>query len=228
MKRPHKPSPRLFAEPEAPAARLEGAYFASIDGAARGNPGPASYGVVLRRPDGSPLESLGKYIGRATNNVAEYYALIAALDYAAAKDIRRLRVESDSQLIVNQVKGLYKVKDPGLKPLHERAKKQAAALESFSIQYVPREQNREADALANAALDATSGSPAAAKSSSSSVPDYFSGKKLTASDLEGEQKYARNKKRIRARFRAGALYPAAPLDLHEGEEVEIIIERRPR
>ncbi len=152
-----KSSGRLFAEPESPSARLEGAYTANIDGAARGNPGPASYGVVVRRPDGKPLESLGKYIGRHTNNVAEYYALIAALDYAAANGIKRLRVYSDSQLIVNQMKGLYKVKHPDLRPLQERAKKQALSLEAFTIQYIPREQNREADAAANAALDNTGG-----------------------------------------------------------------------
>ncbi len=153
----HKASGKLFAEPETPSARQEGAYTANIDGAARGNPGPAAYGVVVRRPDGATHESLGKYIGRHTNNVAEYYALIAALDYAAANGIRRLRVYSDSQLIVNQIKGLYKVKHPDLRPLHERAKKQAASLETFTIQYVPREQNRDADDLANAALDSTSG-----------------------------------------------------------------------
>src|ERR1035437_3532423 len=152
IKRAHKASGRLFAEPESPPGRLDGVYTANIDGAARGNPGPASYGVIVRRPDGTPLESLGKYIGRHTNNVAEYYALIAALDYAAAKGIKRLRVQSDSQLIVNQMKGLYKVKHPDLQPLHERAKKQAASLEAFTIQYVPREQNGDADALANAAL----------------------------------------------------------------------------
>ena|GEM_PF-266628 len=155
MKPTHKSSGRLFAEPETPSTRAEGAYTANIDGAARGNPGPASYGVVVRRPDGKPLESLGKYIGRHTNNVAEYYALIAALDYAAANGIKRLRVYSDSQLIVNQIKGIYKVKHPDLRPLHERAKKQAATLEAFAIQYVPREQNRDADAAANAALDNT-------------------------------------------------------------------------
>jgi acyl dehydratase/ribonuclease HI len=153
----HKASGKLFAEPETPSARWEGAYTANIDGAARGNPGPAAYGVVVRRPDGATHESLGKYIGRATNNVAEYYALIAALDYAALSGIKRLRVYSDSQLIVNQIKGIYKVKHPDLRPLHERAKKQAATLETFAIQYVPREQNRDADDLANAALDNTSG-----------------------------------------------------------------------
>jgi ribonuclease HI len=152
-----KSSGRLFAEPESQSPRIEGAYTANIDGAARGNPGPASYGVVIRRPDGTPAEALGKYIGRHTNNVAEYYALIAALDYAAANGIKRLRVYSDSQLIVNQIKGLYKVKHPDLRPLHERAKKQAAGLEAFTIQYIPREQNREADAAANAALDNTGG-----------------------------------------------------------------------
>ena len=157
IKPTHKASGKLFEEPETPSARSEGAYTANIDGAARGNPGPAAYGVVVRKPDGTTHESLGKYIGRTTNNVAEYYALIAALDYAAASGIRRLRVYSDSQLIVNQIKGLYKVKHPDLRPLHERAKKQAASLESFTIQYVPREQNRDADDLANAALDSTSG-----------------------------------------------------------------------
>src|ERR1700675_1710644 len=157
IKQEHKASGHLFAEPESPTARLDGVYTANIDGAARGNPGPASYGLVLKRPDGAPLESLGKYIGRTTNNVAEYYALIAALDYAAANGIKRLRVQSDSQLIVNQMKGLYKVKHPDLRPLHERAKKMAATLEAFTIQYVPREQNRAADAAANAALDNTSG-----------------------------------------------------------------------
>jgi acyl dehydratase/ribonuclease HI len=160
-----------------PSARKEGAYTANIDGAARGNPGPAAYGVIVRRPDGKKQESIGKYIGRTTNNVAEYYALIAALDYAAASGIRRLRVYSDSQLIVNQIKGIYKVKHPDLRPLHERAKKQAAGLESFTIQYVPREENREADEMANAALDSTSGvkpaygaTPTAKPAAASSAP----------------------------------------------------------
>src|SRR6202790_1727378 len=152
-----KASGKLFEEPETPSAGPAGSYTANIDGAARGNPGPAAYGVIVRRPDGTTHESLGKYIGRTTNNVAEYYALIAALDYAAASGIKRLRVYSDSQLIVNQIKGVYKVKHPDLRPLHERAKKQTAGLENFTIQYVPREQNRDADDLANAALDNTSG-----------------------------------------------------------------------
>jgi acyl dehydratase/ribonuclease HI len=192
---PRKSSGKLFEEPETPSARSEGAYTANIDGAARGNPGPAAYGVVIRRPDGAMHESLGKYIGRHTNNVAEYYALIAALDYAAASGIRRLRVLSDSQLIVNQIKGLYKVKHPDLRPLHERAKKQSSALESFTIQYVPREQNRDADDMANAALDSTSGvkaaygaAPAAAQSlAKTASPDT---KLLYLDDLHVGQKFS--------------------------------------
>ena len=183
-----KTSGKLFEEPVPPSARQEGAYTANIDGAARGNPGPAAYGVILRRPDGTTHESLGKYIGRTTNNVAEYYALIAALDYAAASGIKRLRVYSDSQLIVNQIKGLYKVKHPDLRPLHERAKKQAAALESFTIQYVPREQNRDADDLANAALDSTSGVKPAYASAPAKV--VTPAKVLYLDDLHVGQKFS--------------------------------------
>jgi ribonuclease HI len=194
-------------------------FTANIDGAARGNPGPASYGVVVRKPDGSPLESLGKYIGRTTNNVAEYYALIAALDYAAANGIRRLRVHSDSQLIVNQIKGLYKVKHPDLRPLHERAKKQAATLESFLIQYVPREQNRDADRLANAALDNTSG----VKPAYGAAPVTPAPKRAPAqTPAPGTDSKPR---KIRARFRDGVLVPIEPLDLEEGDEVEIHVDR---
>ena len=189
IKTTHKASGKLFEEPEAPSARAEGAYTANIDGAARGNPGPAAYGVIVRRPDGSTHESLGKYIGRTTNNVAEYFALIAALDYAAASGIRRLRVYSDSQLIVNQIKGLYKVKHPDLRPLHERAKKQAATLETFTIQYVPREQNRDADDLANAALDSTGGvKPAYGAAPAKTVRPAAKGK-LYLEDLHVGQKF---------------------------------------
>jgi ribonuclease HI len=216
-KHPPRTSGHLFADPEPPSTRVEGTYTANIDGAARGNPGPASYGVVLRRPDGKPLESLGKYIGRHTNNVAEYYALIAALDYAAAKGIKRLRVQSDSQLIVNQMKGLYKVKHPDLRPLHERAKKQAAALEAFTIQYIPREQNREADAAANAALDSTSGVKPAFGAELS--------KAVTPARTDPRESISAPR-RIRAQYRDGVLVPAEPLEFAENEELEITIVRR--
>jgi ribonuclease HI len=230
IKPTHKTSGKLFDEPEAPSARIEGAYTANIDGAARGNPGPAAYGVVVRRPDGTAHESLGKYIGRTTNNVAEYYALIAALDYAAASGIRRLRVYSDSQLIVNQIKGIYKVKHPDLRPLHERAKKQAAGLESFTIQYVPREQNRDADELANVALDSTSGVKPA-YGSAPAAPEKIAAParaEVRTAPPTAPSAARLTGRKIRARFRDGVLVPDEPLGYGENEELEITIIRTPR
>src|SRR5580704_17062618 len=140
------PAGLLFDEPERPAGNA-GAHIAYVDGASRGNPRPASYAVVLRAPDGTTAFEIGKYLGRATNNVAEYYALITALDYAQAQGIARLAVRSDSELLVRQMQGRYKVKSADLRPLYERARKLANSLAYFAIEHVPRELNREADEL---------------------------------------------------------------------------------
>src|ERR1700674_5122915 len=155
---------RLFSEPHLPLPP-PGVHIANIDGASRGNPGPASYAVVLRDPAGKIVVELAKKLGRETNNVAEYYALLAACDYAISHGITALRIRSDSELLVRQMQGRYKVKSPELRPLHERAHKMAQAFESFRIEHVYRERNAEADALANEALDETAGtnSPSAAK-----------------------------------------------------------------
>src|SRR5690348_14895102 len=146
---PH--SSRLF--PDTPAGPPGGVHIAQIDGASRGNPGPAAYAVIVKDASGKVVFQLGKKLGRQTNNVAEYYALLAALDYAAGHGIKALRIRSDSELLVRQIKGQYKVKSADLKPLHERALKLARQLEYFVIEHVMREMNREADALANQALD---------------------------------------------------------------------------
>jgi ribonuclease HI len=199
----------LFAEasPEPNAANATtAAYRANIDGGSRGNPGPASYGVVIRDPRGQVVAKLKKYIGRSTNNVAEYYGLIAALDYAQQHGIRALRVESDSELLVRQMRGQYKVKSPELRPLFERARKMSQAFDSFKIDHVYREQNADADALANEALDETSGNPSP---------------KLNPSEPKPQAQPQQCK--IRARFRNGALVPSEPLDLAEGSEVEILV-----
>src|SRR5216110_593081 len=144
------------AAPETkPAAAA--AHRANIDGASRGNPGPAAYGVVIRDARGEIVAKLKKYIGRFTNNVAEYYGLIAAMDYAQSHGVRAIRVESDSELLVKQMRGQYKVKSEDLRPLFERAQKMSKAFDSFRIEHVYREQNREADVLANEALDETEG-----------------------------------------------------------------------
>src|SRR4029077_17085142 len=150
--RPKPPSGKLlFDTPEKPS----NIFVANVDGASRGNPGPASYAVILRGPDGATRFEVGKYIGRATNNVAEYYGLITALDYASEQGIDRLLVRSDSELLVRQMQGRYKVNSPDLRPLYERARKLAHGFADFAIEHVRRELNREADELANIALDRT-------------------------------------------------------------------------
>ncbi|HKS97626.1 MAG TPA: GxxExxY protein [Terriglobia bacterium] len=128
--------------------------IAYIDGGARGNPGPAAYAVVILSEDGTRLRALSKRLGHATNNFAEYQALLAALEYALDHGHVRLKVVSDSELLVRQVQGRYKVKSPDLQPLHQQARRMISRFETFSIEHVRREQNREADRLVNEALDA--------------------------------------------------------------------------
>jgi len=125
----------------------------NIDGGARGNPGPAAYGVVVRNAQGKTIAELAEYLGLQTNNFAEYSGLLAALDYALAHGIRSLRVRSDSELMVRQLRGQYKVKNPGLKELYDRAQSMIRKLGQFSIEHVLREYNREADRLVNEVLD---------------------------------------------------------------------------
>lgn len=127
---------------------------AHIDGGSRGNPGPAAFAAVMKTADGELVEEVSGFLGRTTNNVAEYQALLAALDFALAHKCRRLRVLADSELLVRQINDEYRVKNHNLKPLYERAKHLIARLESFSIRHVYREENREADRLANRTLDA--------------------------------------------------------------------------
>jgi ribonuclease HI len=209
----------LFAGSEPDVKPRAAAFQANIDGGSRGNPGPASYGVVVRNERGEIVAKLKKYIGRMTNNVAEYYGLIAALDYAQSNGVRALRIESDSELLVQQMRGLYKVKSPDLRPLFERAKKMSQTLESFRIDHVYREQNSEADALANEALDETSGKP---------KPSV----KTEMTKLEGRPKLPQGMqsapRKLRAQVRNGGLHLLDPLDLPENTEVEILLRPAPK
>lgn len=142
----------LFHQDAAPAAPGE-TVIANIDGGARGNPGPAAYGVVIRTPKGEIVAELSQYLGHQTNNFAEYSGLLAALDYAVREKIASLKVRSDSELLVRQMKGVYKVKNPALQELFRQAQLLVRKLEHFSIEHVFREQNREADRLVNEELD---------------------------------------------------------------------------
>lgn len=141
----------LFSSPVAkpPAVHL----LAHIDGGARGNPGPAGYGVVVQDQAGHKVAALHQYLGHQTNNFAEYQGLIAALEYAVSNGHKALKVISDSELLVRQIKGIYKVKNSTLRDLHARAKELISGLEWFSIGHALREHNREADQLANQAMD---------------------------------------------------------------------------
>jgi ribonuclease HI len=238
MKRPAKLTPpgsaQLFTD--APlAGPPAGVHIANIDGASRGNPGPASYAVVLRDASGKIVLELAKNIGRETNNVAEYYALLAALDYAATHDIHALRIRSDSELLVRQMQGRYKVKSPDLKPLHERAAKLARQIQYFIIEHVRRELNTDADALANVALD-QGGMTGGVRREGAKFenPAQHGEAQLLAAKENSEpahqpSQHARPaspaRLKIRARFLNGVLVPVESLDLPEGSEVTLDVRR---
>lgn len=181
-----------------------------IDGGSRGNPGPAAYGVTIETAEGQPVTAFGKFIGKSTNNFAEYQGLLAALEYAVRHGYPRLRVLTDSELMARQISGQYKVRSADLKPLYDRAKAMIAGLESFSIRHVYREQNREADRLANQAMDdaerGVTPRPAAPPQSSRTAPP----EPLIVSAI----------------YHDGALHPNRQLSLLDGEEVELEIRRK--
>jgi len=146
-------SGNLFENEAAGSGSAGGWFTAHCDGGSRGNPGPAGYGAVVEDPEGRVVARLSEYLGRQTNNYAEYKGLLAVLEWAMANGARRLRVVSDSELMVRQMKGRYKVKSPGLRPLWEEAQRLALRLEGFEMRHTLRGGNKEADRLANEAMD---------------------------------------------------------------------------
>lgn len=168
----------LFNLRENPPAHY---LVAHSDGGARGNPGPAGYGVVVQDQSGRKVAALSQYLGHQTNNFAEYQGLIAALEYALEHGPKALKIISDSELLVKQIKGIYKVKNPTLQDLHARAKELIARLDWFSIGHAMREHNQEADRLANEAMDkgmgrvARSATPAAQPLAQSLPQQEFEG-----------------------------------------------------
>jgi probable phosphoglycerate mutase len=139
----------LFSTPKSAVA----AHTAHVDGGARGNPGPAGYGVAIQDASGHPVAELSEYVGHRTNNYAEYQGLLAALRYAAENQIKALKVISDSELMVRQMKGIYKVRHPELRKLYDEAQALVRRLEYFEIRHALRENNQVADRLANEAMD---------------------------------------------------------------------------
>lgn len=155
-----KSAPSLFD-----TAAPEGSITAHIDGGARGNPGPAGYGAYITDSAGKMVAELSEYLGHKTNNFAEYSALLAALKYATEHDYKAVNVVSDSELLVKQMTGEYKVRHPELQELYSQARTFIRRLEHFSIRHVLRAQNKDADRLANDAMDRGSGKSAAGRPS---------------------------------------------------------------
>ena len=154
--------PSLFPEPSQPRVPSSGTnqqswLIAHCDGGARGNPGPAGYGAVLQTESGETLVELSEFLGIRTNNYAEYSGLLGVLAWTLQHGYRRLRVVSDSELMVKQIKGQYRVNSPELRPLYEEAKRRISQLEGFQIQHVLRGKNQNADRLANQAMDKGTG-----------------------------------------------------------------------
>ena len=150
----------LFPPPNPPATAETGCFTAHCDGGSRGNPGPAAYGAVIEDPQGRIVARLSEYLGRQTNNYAEYQGLLAVLAWAAEHGVQNLCVISDSELMVRQMSGRYKVSSPALRPLWEEARRRSARLDSFEMRHTLRAGNKEADRLANEAMDRGMGKPA--------------------------------------------------------------------
>ena len=214
--------------------------IAHIDGASRGNPGPAAYAVVMESSDGARLAGFSEFFGEATNNVAEYQALLAALEYALRNHYLRIHVQTDSELLARQLAGVYKVKSPALKLLRERAQQMIARLESFSIEHVSRQENQEADRLANRALDAEGGgkrrravitpplTPLPARGGESQpVPGLLTPLPVREGESgAGDASKDGTPLRVSATFHKGLLEPQGQLSLLEGEVVDLEIHRK--
>lgn len=166
-----KTSGALFSSPKKPAQYL----IAHTDGGARGNPGPAGFGVHITDQDGNRVVELSEYLGQQTNNYAEYSGMIAALEWAIRNHHKTVQIMSDSELMVNQLRGVYKVRNENLQPLFEKAQRLIGQLDWFEIKHVLREQNRDADRLANEAMDKGSGRTKAPAQSSEPANGIYQG-----------------------------------------------------
>ena len=143
----------LFDSDHKPHTRHRGVWTINVDGASRGNPGEAGAGAVIKDPEGQTVKKLKKYLGRATNNVAEYNAILIALESARDLGLNNIRILADSELMVKQLNGVYRVKSADLKPLYDRAVELLSSFKDCKVVHVYREDNSAADSLANEAID---------------------------------------------------------------------------
>ncbi len=221
-----------------------GWVLAHCDGGSRGNPGPAGFGAVLSDAEGEEIAELSEFLGMRTNNYAEYAGLLASLQYALDHNIPKLRVVADSELMVKQIQGKYKVNSPDLKPLHEEARRRIARLEGFQILHALRHKNKNADRLANEAMDRGMGKnrPAAISSTPPAVaratpyptpggtppaPASFGGLQVAEAPRTPDRMPAPDRMEsrvVRGFVRDGVIHPLGGARLPEGTFVKIVPE----
>ncbi|HXR38020.1 MAG TPA: ribonuclease HI family protein [Terracidiphilus sp.] len=206
----------LFDTPDASAQ--EGWFTAHCDGGSRGNPGPSGYGAVVEDPQGLVVARLGTFLGIQTNNYAEYSGLLAVLEWALENGARRLRVVSDSELMVKQMKGQYKVASPVLRPLYEEARRRSRQLERFEMRHTLRGGNQEADRLANEAMDKGVGKTASQPASG------VSGVRGPAGPADSSKPGAKPARQVLEGYVKGGVVHLLEGELPEGVFVKVIHE----
>jgi ribonuclease HI len=215
-----RPTASLFPDPSAHSHET-GWVTAHCDGGARGNPGPAGYGALLQDEAGHVLAELSEFLGNRTNNYAEYSGLLGCLQWAIDNGQRRLRVISDSELMVKQIQGKYKVNSPDLRPLWEEARRRIALLERFEISHALRHKNKAADQLANEAMDrGTKRTPGPAKSSAPSMSVSSSGPR----DGSARGPAVKSAQMLRGFTRNGTIHLLGGSTLPDGVFVKIVPE----
>src|SRR5271155_315106 len=205
----------LFTASPARATTSGGWITAYCDGGSRGNPGPSGFGVYIQDEAGKAVAELSEFLGKQTNNYAEYSGLLAALNLALEKGHTKLRVVSDSELMVKQIKGQYRVNSPELRPLYDEAKRRIGRLEQFQIQHVLRGKNQEADRLANEAMDRGMGRTAG---------DFrAAGKAVSGGMAPAAKPPAGAPKSLRGLVKGGVIHLMSG-ELPEGTMVKVIVE----
>jgi ribonuclease HI len=218
-------SANLFSD-DVSAPNQAGWVIAHCDGGARGNPGPAGYGALLQDEAGAVLAELSEFLGNRTNNYAEYSGLLGCLQWALDHGQSRLRVVSDSELMVKQIQGKYKVNSPDLRPLWEEARRRIAQLDRFEISHALRHKNKAADQLANDAMDrGTNRQPSAERSAATSSPAVSTGRSAPRGDAsESPRPSVLTPQMLRGFTRDGSIHLLGGAALPDGIFVKIIPE----
>ncbi len=211
----------LFNAPDPSAP--EGWFTAHCDGGSRGNPGPSGYGAVVEDPQGRVVARLGKFLGIQTNNFAEYSGLLAVLEWALENGAKRLRVVSDSELMVKQMQGKYKVASPVLRPLYEEARRRSRQLERFEMRHTLRGGNKEADQLANEAMDKGMGRPVGGTASAQAAGQPF-GRPAVAAPRPAPSALPRPARQVLEGYVKGGVVHLLDGELPDGIFVKIVRE----